>query len=126
MTVLLAEDDIDDQELLAEAFSEIDPNIRLIPFTSGRKFLSYLDELPEIPDMVVLDYNIPEMNGAEILRHLQDDHRYQTVTKLVWSTSDSSHYERSCLALGAKAYLIKPTSVNALVSMAQRMVSYVD
>jgi response regulator RpfG family c-di-GMP phosphodiesterase len=126
MTVLLAEDDIDDQELLAEAFSEIDPDIRLIPFTSGRKFLSYLDEVPEVPDMVVLDYNIPEMNGAEILKHLQEDRRYHTVTKLVWSTSDSSHYERSCIALGAKAYLIKPTSVTGLVDLAQRMVSYVD
>ena len=126
MTVLLAEDDIDDQELLAEAFSEVDPNIQLIPFTSGKKFLSYLDELPEIPDMLVLDYNIPEMNGAEILKHLQGDGRYQAVTKLVWSTSDSSHYERSCLALGAKAYLIKPTSVDGLVSLAHRMVSYVD
>lgn len=126
MTVLLAEDDLDDQELLAEAFSEIDPSIRLIPFTNGRKFLSYLDALPEVPDMVVLDYNIPEMNGAEILRHLQKDRRYQSITKLVWSTSDSSHYERSCLALGAKAYLIKPTNVSGLAKLAQRMVSFID
>ena len=66
-TIVLAEDDIDDQELLAEAFSEIDPSIRLYTFSTGKKFLNFLDALPdeEIPDLVILDYNIPELNGAE-------------------------------------------------------------
>ena len=39
-TILLAEDDLDDQELFADALSEIDPSIHLISFTSGKKILS--------------------------------------------------------------------------------------
>jgi CheY-like chemotaxis protein len=128
LKILLAEDDIDDQELLAEAFSEIDPAIQLDSFSTGKKFLNYLEELPdsEIPNMIILDYNIPEINGAEILEKLESDKRYQHVIKLVWSTSNSSLYENSCLSLGAKAYLVKPSNITALMELAKKMLSFVN
>ena len=128
LKILLAEDDIDDQELLAEAFSEIDPAIQLDSFSTGKKFLNYLEELPdsEIPNMIILDYNIPEINGAEILEKLESDKRYQHVVKLVWSTSNSALYENSCLSLGAKAYLVKPSNITALMDLAKKMLSFVN
>lgn len=128
LKILLAEDDIDDQELLAEAFSEIDPAIQLDSFSTGKKFLNYLEELPdsEIPNMIILDYNIPEINGAEILEKLESDKRYQHVIKLVWSTSNSAMYENSCLSLGAKAYLVKPSNITALRDLAKKMLSFVN
>jgi CheY-like chemotaxis protein len=128
LKILLAEDDIDDQELLAEAFSEIDPAIQLDSFSTGKKFLNHLEKLPdsEIPNMIILDYNIPEINGAEILEKLESDKRYQHVIKLVWSTSNSSLYENSCLSLGAKAYLVKPSNITALMDLAKKMLSFVN
>ena len=128
MTILLAEDDIDDQELLNEAFTEIDPSIEIYSFTTGKKFLSYLDNLPDsnIPDLIILDYNIPEMNGAEILRHLEQNNRYKNVVKLVWSTSDSPLYQNSCLQYGAQAYLVKPSNISGLAELAKKMLSYVN
>ena len=128
MTILLAEDDIDDQELLTEAFTEIDPSIQLFAFSTGKKFLSFLDELPDgqIPDLVILDYNIPELNGAEILRRLESNDRYRNVVKLVWSTSNSPLYQDSCLSLGARAYLVKPSNISALFEMARHMLTYLN
>ena len=128
LKILLAEDDIDDQELLAEAFSEIDPAIQLDSFSTGKKFLNHLEELPdsEIPNMIILDYNIPEINGAEILEKLESDKRYQHVVKLVWSTSNSALYENSCLSLGAKPYLVKPSNITALMDLAKKMLSFVN
>ena len=127
-TIYLAEDDIDDQELLIEALQGIDPRIRLETFSTGKKFIAHLDSLPdnEIPSMVILDYNIPEVNGAEILKHLEEDERYKDVIKLVWSTSNSSFYEDSCLALGAKAYLVKPNNLSGLNDLAKRMLDYLN
>ena len=127
-TILLAEDDIDDQELLTEAFKEIDPSIKLIAFSNGKKFLSYLNELPDnnIPAMIILDYNIPEINGAEILKLLEEDSRYQSIIKLVWSTSNSPLYENSCMALGAKAYLVKPSNISGLHELAKKMLGFVN
>lgn len=128
LKILLAEDDIDDQELLAEAFSEIDPTIKLNSFSTGKKFLNHLEDLPEteIPDMIILDYNIPEINGAEILKWLQENKRFQNVVKLVWSTSNSSLYEDSCLSLGARAYLVKPSNISALMELARKMLTYIN
>ena len=124
--IFLAEDDIDDQELLAEAFQDLDPEIRLESFTTGKKFISHLDSLAdnEIPNMVILDYNIPEINGAEILKYLEAQQRYRGMIKLVWSTSNASLYENSCLALGAKAYLVKPTNLSALNDLARKMLDF--
>ena len=128
LTILLAEDDIDDQELLAEAFKELNPEIKLVAFTSGRKFLNYTKELEasEIPDLIILDYNIPEINGAEILKHLDEDIRFHSVVKLVWSTSNSPQYEISCKALGAKAYLVKPSDISGLIAMVKKMIELVN
>lgn len=127
LKILLAEDDIDDQELLTEAFAEIDPSIQLFAFQTGRNFLRFLEGLSDddMPHLVILDYNIPEINGAEILRCLEGD-RYRNMTKLVWSTSDSPLFENSCLTLGAKAYLVKPSNISGLMALAKKILSFVN
>ncbi|HEU0109311.1 MAG TPA: response regulator [Flavisolibacter sp.] len=126
ITVLLAEDDVDDQELLKEAFTAIDPAIQLHSFSSGKKFVDRLDSLDTIPRLIILDYNIPEMNGAEILEYINQNEQYSSVIKIVWSTSNSPLYKNSCLALGAHAYFVKPSTLSHLQEMAKKMLSYIS
>lgn len=125
--IYLAEDDMDDQELLADTFNEINPDVQLKAFSTGKNILKHLENLPEthMPSMIILDYNIPEMNGAEILKQLERD-RYQQVVKLVWSTSDSPTYKNTCLSLGAAAYFVKPSNISGLQQMAKQMLSFVN
>ena len=120
-TIFLAEDDIDDQEFLEEALRALAPDILLKSFTSGLKFLQQLEKTADdfLPCLIVLDYNIPEINGADILRHLNQCNRYDHISKIIWSTSDSEFYKRSCLELGAKDYLIKPSSVAGIRKTAE-------
>lgn len=127
-TIYLAEDDLDDQELLEEAFLSIDPSIHLKSFSTGKEILHHLDALPrnQVPDLIILDYNIPEINGADILRKLGEDKKFKEVTKLVWSTSSVELYEHSCLALGARAYLVKPSNISGLREMAKKMLEYAN
>jgi CheY-like chemotaxis protein len=124
--IFLAEDDIDDQELLTDSLNEVNPSIQLICFSSGKKILKYLEELPapDLPSMIILDYNIPEMNGAEILKQLED-RRYSQVIKLVWSTSDSPTYKNNCLSLGASAYFVKPSNLSALQDVVRQMLAFI-
>ena len=126
LTVLLAEDDLDDQELLKQAFLEIDPNIQLYSFSTGKKFLDNLQNFETVPHLIILDYNIPEMNGAEILKHINGNDQYLSMVKIVWSTSNSPYYENSCLALGAHAYFVKPATMAGLTQLAKTMLSYVE
>ena len=125
-TIFLAEDDIDDQELLEEALNEIDPHIKLISFSSGIKFIDHLKNTSDddLPRLIVLDYNIPELNGAEILQQLNQENRFKDIIKIIWSTSDSHLYQKNCLALGAKAYLLKPSSITGIKEMVSKMLSF--
>src|SRR5262245_15706124 len=97
--VLIGEDDIDDQEFLIELFSSIDEYCKLMFATNGTKVLDYLEKCEDesLPCLILLDYNMPEKNGAEILKELKHDSRYTPIPKVIWSTSKSQTYKDSCL-----------------------------
>ena len=123
--IVLAEDDLDDQELLVEAFSSLDDSLGVITVNNGKKLFSFLESLPDgkYPCLIVLDYNLPEMNGSEILARINETPRFEKVTKVIWSTSNSPLYEKVCLERGAKAYLVKPSDLQGLKNMASLMLS---
>ena len=123
--ILLAEDDLDDQELLVVAFCSLNDSLDVIAVSSGKKLFSLLESLPDgkYPCLIVLDYNLPEMNGSEILARINETPRFEKVTKVIWSTSNSPLYEKVCLEQGAKAYLVKPSDLQGLKNMASLMLS---
>ncbi|HVF81160.1 MAG TPA: response regulator [Flavisolibacter sp.] len=125
-TIFFAEDDIDDQDFLKEAILSIDPDIRLTIFSSGLKFIKGITQLDEasLPGLIILDYNIPEINGAEILEQLKGEERYAAIPKIVWSTSDSELYRENCLRHGASSYLVKPSSMSGIHEMAKQMLRF--
>lgn len=125
-TIYLAEDDLDDQDFLKEALRELDPSVKVVSFSSGLKFLNAIEEIPDenLPELIVLDYNIPELNGSEILNKLGRRSRYANIPKLVWSTSDSQLYRQTCLEGGADAYLVKPSSIRGISEIARTMLTY--
>lgn len=124
--ILLAEDDIDDQEFLIEALLEVDSNLHIHVEDSGEKAIDYLKSLNEdaMPCLIILDYNLPKVNGHQILTYLKEEPRFEHVTKLVWSTSNTPHYVQRCLDEGAKAYLVKPTDLLGIKKVAATMLTY--
>ncbi len=123
--ILLGEDDIDDQEILGEIFPEVDTSINLQFFNNGREVISHLEMADEdLPCLIVLDFNMPELNGAEILEVLNKNPKVKPIPKIIWSTSDSPVYKEMCLNLGAIDYLVKPTTLNSLQNMIKHMLSY--
>lgn len=122
--ILLGEDDIDDEELLKEIFTAVDPSYSLVFVNNGRNVISTLRSMENLPCLIILDYNMPTLNGAEILMELQADERYKAVPKVIWSTSNSDTYKNHCLEMGAQDYIIKPTSMQALQEIARYMLSF--
>jgi CheY-like chemotaxis protein len=123
--ILFGEDDKDDEDFLKELFSDIDSSFSLQFISNGRKLLNTLEQMPadQLPCLLVLDYNMPEMNGAEILKILQQNSRYTHLPKIIWSTSGSEVYKKRCLELGANEYIIKPSNVNDLAEVVKHMLS---
>jgi len=124
--ILIGEDDIDDKEILEEIFASIDPTIQLRFVNTGGKLLNYLQvaEQEEFPCLIILDYNMPDLNGAEILAGLQENERLEDIPKMIWSTSDAPAYKNRCLELGASDYLVKPSTIQELEQMLRHMLSY--
>lgn len=126
-TIFLAEDDIDDQEMLEYAVREVDPFAEIVSITNGRKFIAHLYGMPddELPSLIVLDYNLPELTGVEIVKLLNQESRYQEIPKVMWSTSSSPVHQSISFELGILDYIIKPSDMASFISIAKHMLSFI-
>jgi CheY-like chemotaxis protein len=123
--ILLADDDPEDMELLEEVIMNVRPGTDVKQFTNGKEILNFLDDCHDnaLPNLIILDYNMPEMNGAEILSTLDDVRRFQPIPKLVLSTSNAEAYVSECLKNGAAGYFVKPSNMKALEVLTREMIS---
>jgi CheY-like chemotaxis protein len=124
--ILIGEDDLDDEELLTEIFNSVDKSFAQKFFNNGQKLLNHLKEIGdhELPCLILLDYNMPEMNAAELLREIKNDSRYDHIPKVIWSTSKSNLYRDISLELNATDYIIKPSNVKELTEAVRHMLSF--
>jgi CheY-like chemotaxis protein len=122
--ILLAEDDIDDREIIAYAFAQVEGSYQLHIVNNGREALQFLLTLSDhnLPCLIVLDYNMPELTGAQVVQQLSSDHRFSQIPKVILSTSDNPRYAQESIQKGADAYRVKPDSFDQLVCIAREMV----
>jgi CheY-like chemotaxis protein len=121
--ILIAEDDIDDQEMINEMIRMIDPECRLEFISTGGKVINYLETLQdgELPNLILLDFNLPEFTGIQLLQQMGGNKRYQSIPKILWSTSKYSVLRNECLQFGADDFLVKPSSLQEL----ENLMSYI-
>jgi CheY-like chemotaxis protein len=124
-SILVGEDDIDDEEFLKEMFTSVDNSFSLTFINNGNQVIDYLDRLvvDQLPCLIVLDYNMPALTGEEILLELKNQSRYAGIPKIIWSTSHSDLYRKKCLEAGADDYIIKPASVKELLETIRYIIS---
>jgi CheY-like chemotaxis protein len=111
--ILVADDDPDDQEMLAERFQRSHPDIRFRWLANGYEVLDYLRSCSneELPQLMVIDYKMPGMTGAEVLQCIQHEERFRHIPKVIWSTSDNKEYVDKALNSGADNYFAKPADM---------------
>jgi two-component system response regulator (stage 0 sporulation protein F) len=114
--IAFADDDAEDQELLAEQFLKHYPGTSFRFFHNGEQIARYLEKCPtaELPVLVLLDYKMPIRTGADVLKTLQGNKRYYQVRKIVWSTSGDNEYVSECMNYGAEKYFTKPNDMREL------------
>lgn len=123
--ILLGEDDADDREMLKDVFTSVDATFILFFVNNGSEMISALEKLKDdqMPCLIVLDYNMPGLSGADILLELGRNERYKNIPKIVWSTSGSEKFRKICMELGAVDYVIKPNNLDDLEKTARYMLS---
>ncbi|MCB0661153.1 MAG: response regulator [Saprospiraceae bacterium] len=107
--VLVVEDNPADAELILLAFKIHSPDTELKVFQTGPDLLYFLKSAPsEYYALILMDLNMPVMNGRELLSRLNKHDEWKEIPKVVFSSSKQREDVRDCYELGAKAYVAKP------------------
>lgn len=122
--VLLVEDDIDDQLLIEEAFQDTELPVRLDFAVDGRQALDMLSQISYMPDLILLDLNMPVMNGFEVLSQLQAKNLSSRTPIVILTTSSDKDQVNRSYDLGASSFIIKPRKYTELQVMAYNLRSY--
>lgn len=106
--VVLVDDDEIDIEILTRSFarSELDESFELLTFNAGSSFLAYMEKVEEmeapLPSIVLLDINMPRLDGFEVLERLRSYEQFAKVPAVMFvSNSDNPTDIERCKALGA-------------------------
>ncbi len=99
--------------MLEERFRRSDPDVRFRWMTNGYEVLDYLRSCSneELPQLMVIDYKMPGMTGAEVLHCIQHEARFRHIPKVIWSTSDNREYVEKAMNSGADNYFAKPADM---------------
>jgi len=128
--ILIAEDDPDDQLLLQNAFQENGVLNTLDFVTDGLGLLYYLNTVFEsgagasYPDFIMLDLNMPRMNGQEALHDLKQHPVFRKIPVIVYTTNNDELEVRKCYDLGANTYIVKPSSFHGMVETVRTVLQY--
>ncbi len=111
-TILIAEDDQDDGELMLNSFSK-HPEFESVQWVkNGREMLDFLaDPRNRKPDIILTDINMPIMNGIEALERICANPALSGIPSFVYSSTLNPVYEVRCMKLGTKGFLIKPMNL---------------
>src|ERR1700681_2207577 len=122
MEVLLVEDSPGDVRLTQEAFRDANKSIRLHVASDGVEAMAFLrHEAAHVhaprPDLILLDLNLPKMDGREVLAHIKKDEGLKTIPTVILTTSDAEVDILKSYQLQANCYLIKPVQFDAFASL---------
>jgi len=120
--VLLVEDSPGDVRLTREAFREANGAIHLNVAYDGVEAMAFLRKTGKHvnaprPDLILLDLNLPKMDGREVLAHIKDDESLRLIPTVILTTSDAEADIAKSYQLQANCYLSKPVQLDAFESL---------
>lgn len=118
MDVLLIEDSPGDVRLTQEVFRNAERSIHLHVATDGIEALAFLRRdgihtAAPRPDLILLDLNLPRMDGREVLAHIKEDDSLKTIPTIILTTSEAEADILKSYQLQANCYLCKPVQLDA-------------
>jgi len=108
VTIVMIEDDAGHARLIEKNIRRAGIANPIRHFTDGTAALAHLAARPEAPALVLLDLNLPDMSGTDLLSRIKADARLKPTPVVVLTTTDDRHEIDRCYALGADIYITKP------------------
>ena len=127
--ILVVDDDLEDHLILLEYFKELGNDQHVKFLENGQRAITYLEQLTEdclLPKLIVLDLNMPILNGTQTLLQIKRDSRLKHIPIIIFSTSENENEKRKCLSFGALEYLVKPVTYDEGQRMVEKFSGYIE
>lgn len=131
--ILLVEDNPDDEALTLRALNKHNLANDVFVVRDGAEALDYLfgtgrysgrDSASALPAVVLLDLNLPKIDGLEVLRRLRADERTRLLPVVILTSSKEEQHRLKGYALGANSYVVKPVDFNQFIEAVQKLGLY--
>lgn len=122
--IMLAEDDEDDKWIFTEIMKGLteDGNIHFDAVDNGLQIMQALENNPALPDLVILDQNMPQLNGKETLELIKKNDRFNHIPVVIYSTYNDSRLSKECVNIGATQIITKPDTFEGFKEMIEMLV----
>jgi CheY-like chemotaxis protein len=122
-TILLVDDDQDDQFVFMEALNSVNPRIKVTTANDGIDGLAKLETATILPEIIFVDLNMPRMNGKTFLKEIKSHNRLSGIPVIVYSTSSRPEDITETKALGADDFITKPNNYDELCQVLSSTIS---
>lgn len=127
--ILLVEDNEGDILFIKEGLEEAKLQVSLNVVKDGREALDFLDKQGEyagagMPDLVLLDINLPKKNGHEVLKYIKENENLQHIPVTIFTTSSSERDINLCYHNHANCYITKPVDLNDFLQVVATVVNF--
>ncbi len=124
-TIFIADDDEEDITLLQDSLIDRNSMVNCMTFHNGLVLLNYLNtHIEELPDLIVLDINMPVKNGFVTLHELKQNPLLKSIPVIMLTSSVRQEDESRCLQMGCRVLFKKPNSVSEFINLAERILLF--
>jgi CheY-like chemotaxis protein len=124
LNILLIEDDAIEVMKFNRVLSTLDIKHKIVEANNGEEALTILKGKEIIPDIIILDLNMPKINGLEFLNILKADEYLKYIPAIILTTSNNRKDILECYRMGIAGYLLKPLKYDNYVNRIKRLIEY--
>ena|SRR5579875_1306974 len=124
--ILWADDDLDDLLLVREILHETEHNFEIVEVHNGQQALDYLNKASkknDFPCLIILDMNMPVLNGKDTLVILKNEAAYKDIPVVIFTTSNSEMDRLFCKKYGVEM-ITKPPEYTTLATSIRKLLSF--
>ena len=132
LNIMVAENDEDDRALVKFAFAECKLPNSIHFVEDGEQLLDYLNHRSPYedpanstrPDLILLDLDMPRMNGHEALKEIKGDPKLRSIPVVIFTTSKATQDINSTYNMGANSFIVKPVTYDGLIEVMNALAEY--
>lgn len=124
LKVLLIEDDTIEIMKLNRTISTLNLNHKIIEARNGEDALIILEDTANLPDIILLDLNMPKINGIEFLTILKNNDTLKFIPTIILTTSNNKKDVLECYKIGISGYVLKPLKYEEYVAKIEKLLAY--